>query len=49
MSAWKYVDGKVEYTVTIPANTTAQFIAPDGERAILHPGQMTLPDKKSIF
>ena len=47
MSAWKYVDGKVEYAVTIPANTTAEFIAPDGERAILRPGQWTRMAKSS--
>lgn len=38
-SAWKFVEGKVEYTVTIPANTEAIFIAPSGEQRELHVGE----------
>lgn len=30
-SAWKHVDGKTEYSITIPANTTATFVKPNGE------------------
>ena len=37
-SAWRYVGDKVEYTVTVPANTTAAFIAPDGTEKALTPG-----------
>ena len=37
-SAWRYVGDKMEYTVTIPANTTATFIAPDGTQKELKPG-----------
>lgn len=37
-SGWKYAGDQVEYTVTIPANTTARFIAPDGRVTELSPG-----------
>lgn len=30
-SAWRYNGDAVEYTITVPANTTATFIAPDGK------------------
>ena len=40
-SAWRYVDDKIEYTVTIPINTTAEFIAPDGTKKELRPGVTT--------
>ena len=38
-SGWRCEDGRVEYTVTIPANTTAEFISPDGTRRTLHAGE----------
>ena len=38
-SAWHYKDGKLEYTVTIPANTEAEFVAPDGSRKTLTAGR----------
>ena len=47
-SAWKYVDGRVEYTITIPTNTTAVFISPDGERIFLRPGKTTLPGQAGL-
>ena len=47
-SAWKYVDGKVEYTVTIPANTTAEFISPEGAHRFLRPGTMILSGRESF-
>ena len=34
-SEWKYVGEQVEYHITIPANTTAIFIAPDGNERTL--------------
>ena len=37
-SAWRYEDGEVKFTVTIPANTTAEFIAPGGAKQTLLPG-----------
>lgn len=37
-SGWKYVNGQVEYTVSIPANCVAVFIKPDGKRETLQPG-----------
>ena len=37
-SGWKYVDGQIEYTITIPSNSTAVFIKPDGTRTELQPG-----------
>ena len=40
-SGWEYVGDKVEYTVTIPANTTASFIAPDGSRRELGVGEQS--------
>lgn len=41
-SAWCYVDGWVEYTVTIPANTTAVFLSPSREQIPLKPGRNTI-------
>ena len=38
-SGWRCENGRVEYTVTIPANTTAEFITPDGTRRTLHAGE----------
>ncbi len=37
-SHWEYVGGMVQYTVTIPSNTTAQFILPNGDVKQLCPG-----------
>lgn len=39
VSGWKYVEGKVEYTVILPANVTATFIMPDGTAQALLPGE----------
>ena len=36
---YAYLSLKVEYTVTIPANTTAEFIAPDGTKRTLRVGE----------
>ena len=47
-SGWEYVGDKVVYTVSIPANTTAEFIAPDGERSVLRPGKTALPGRKIL-
>ena len=33
-SGWKRRDGKTVYTVTIPSNTTAKIILPDGEQTV---------------
>lgn len=39
-SGWRYMeDGKVEYTVIIPSNTSAVFIAPDGSQRELAVGE----------
>ncbi len=38
-SGWKYTGEQVEYTVTIPANTTAKFIAPVGSERELAVGE----------
>lgn len=38
-SQWQYVGDRVEYIVTIPANTKAAFIAPDGTQKELRPGE----------
>ena len=38
-SRWEYRGEQVEYTVEIPANTRARFIAPDGEERELRVGQ----------
>ena len=38
-SGWEYVGDKVECTVTIPANTTAEFISPDCSRRALTAGE----------
>ena len=37
-SGWEYVGDHVQYTITIPANTTATFILPDGSEKPLRPG-----------
>lgn len=37
-SGWRYVDGKVEYTVTIPSNITATFMMPNGTVKTLSSG-----------
>lgn len=39
VSGWKYVEGKVEYTVILPANVTATFIMPDGTAQALLSGE----------
>ena len=41
-SGWEYVGDKVECTVTIPANTTAEFFTPDGTKHTLHNGENAL-------
>ena len=38
-SGWEYVGDKVVYTVSIPANTSASFLAPDGTRRELQVGE----------
>lgn len=38
-SRWEYRGDQVEYTVEIPANTRAKFIAPDGKEQELQVGQ----------
>ena len=38
-SGWEYVGDKVIYTVSIPANTSASFLAPDGTRRELQVGE----------
>ena len=38
-SGWKREGGKTVYTVEIPANTTANFVLPDGTSKALQPGQ----------
>lgn len=38
-SRWEYRGGQVEYTVEIPANTRARFIAPDGTEQELQAGK----------
>lgn len=35
---WRRENDAIRYTVTIPANTTAEFVFPTGERRILGPG-----------
>ncbi|MBR2289032.1 MAG: hypothetical protein IJ865_12370 [Clostridia bacterium] len=40
-SGWAYINGEVEYTVTVPGNCTAQFTAPDGRQLMLSPGTHT--------
>lgn len=42
-SGWKYAGGTVEYSVTVPANVTAEFISPEGERRSLGAGSHTFP------
>jgi len=37
-SGWRYVGERVEYRVTVPANTSAVFIAPDGSERTLAVG-----------
>ena len=37
-SGWEYAGDHVQYTITIPANTTATFILPDGSEKPLRPG-----------
>ena len=37
-SGWKRENGKTVYTVTIPSNTTAKIVLPDGERTV-HAGE----------
>ncbi len=41
-SAWKYVGESVEYTISIPANTEAEFIGPDGVKISLQTGENRL-------
>lgn len=38
-SRWEYREGQVEYTVEIPANTRARFLAPDGKEQRLQVGE----------
>lgn len=47
-SGWKYTDDGLEYSITIPANTEAVFILPDGTEKILPAGEhrFTVPCKK---
>lgn len=40
-SSWKRQDGHTVFTVTIPANTTARLMLPDGNSWILHAGTHT--------
>lgn len=37
-SRWEEKEGKIHYTVTVPCNTTAEFIFPDGRREELGSG-----------
>lgn len=37
-SGWEYVGNQVQYTITIPANTTAKFVLPDDSEKPLSPG-----------
>ncbi|MCR5041104.1 MAG: glycoside hydrolase family 78 protein [Clostridia bacterium] len=37
-SGWRKTDRGMEYTVTVPSNTTAVFVLPDGSRRVLPPG-----------
>ena len=39
VSSWKYVGEQIEYAITIPANTTAVFVAPDGQKMNLRVGE----------
>ena len=41
-SGWKREDGKTEYTVTIPANCTAEIRLPNGESRIEQAGKYTI-------
>ena len=34
VSGWKRENGKTIYTVSIPSNTTAKIVLPDGERTV---------------
>ena len=43
-SGWKREDGKTEYTVTIPANCTAEIRLPNGESRIEAAGNYTIID-----
>ena len=38
-SEWRYVGNQVEHTITIPGNTTANFVLPDGTIKELHVGE----------
>ena len=38
---WRYIGEKVEYTITIPANTKAVFVQPDGAEKVLQVGENT--------
>ncbi len=38
-SEWKYSGDRVEYTVTVPSNTEAVFIQPDGTESVLCVGE----------
>ena len=38
-STWKLIGDQVEFTITIPANTTANFMMPDGSVKELHVGK----------
>ena len=40
-SQWRYIGEKVEYTITIPANTKAIFVQPDGTEKVLQVGANT--------
>ena len=40
-SQWRYIGEKVEYTITIPANTKAVFVQPDGTEKVLQVGENT--------
>jgi alpha-L-rhamnosidase len=37
-SAWKRVDGRIQYTITVPPNTTGEFVVGEGVPEILQPG-----------
>jgi len=37
-SSWERIDGKIKYTVTVPPNTTGEFVAESGETRVLEPG-----------
>ena len=47
-SAWEKKDGKVTFTVSVPANCTADIMLPDGTNKILQSGEYVLNNNYSV-